>query len=70
MIIRPERAGDMDAITNIVRAAFLQEDEVQMVARLRLSGELIISLVAVTLSDRAAPVRGRIIEPTAFAELA
>jgi len=46
-VIRPEIEADHAAIAAIVRAAFGGEDEVELVARLRLDGDAQVSLVAV-----------------------
>ncbi len=64
--IRRERAGDVDAIGEVVIRAFGRQDEARLVARLRRDGDAAISLVAVAggavighvlLSPMAAPFR-------------
>lgn len=44
--IRPETPADIDAITEVVTAAFGQPDEAQLVSALRADGLLAMSLVA------------------------
>lgn len=46
MIIRPEKAEDADAISQVVEAAFEQPAEAELVRRLRANGDLLLSLVA------------------------
>jgi len=52
MIVRPERPGDAAAIDAVVRAAFGQPAEAELVAALRAAGRATVSLVAV---ESAAP---------------
>jgi len=47
MTIRRERAGDLDAIGDVVARAFGRPDEARLVAQLRRDGDAAISLVAV-----------------------
>jgi putative acetyltransferase len=65
MLLRPETAADHAAIHALVRAAFGQADEADLVDRLRADGEVVVSVVAddggniaghVLLSRMAAPV--------------
>jgi putative acetyltransferase len=58
MTIRPERPEDKDAVYAVNRAAFETEDEARLVDRLRLAGDLRLSLVAL--------VAGRIVGHIAF----
>lgn len=62
--VRPEQAGDIEAIDDVVFCAFGREDEARLVAQLRRDGDATISLVAVVgdavighvlLSPMAAP---------------
>jgi len=46
MIIRPEKAEDAEAISQIVEVAFGQPAEAELVRRLRANGDLLLSLVA------------------------
>lgn len=46
MIIRAERPGDVEAVQALVRAAFGQDEEADVVHRLRDDPDLVISLVA------------------------
>ena len=46
MIIRPEKAEDAEAISQIVETAFGQPAEAELVRRLRANGDLLLSLVA------------------------
>ena len=46
MLIRPEAAGDLEAIERIHRAAFSGPVEARLVARLRADGDAVLSLVA------------------------
>lgn len=45
--VRPEQAGDIEAIDDVVIRAFGREDEARLVAQLRRDGDATISLVAV-----------------------
>jgi putative acetyltransferase len=56
-LIRPETAGDHDAIRHVNRLAFGQDDEAQLVDALRAGGYARVSLVA----ERAAQVVGHIL---------
>jgi putative acetyltransferase len=64
--IRPERAGDIEAIVAVVIRAFGRDDEARLVTQLRRDGDATISLVAVAggavighvlLSPMSAPFR-------------
>ena len=44
--VRPERAGDIAAIDDVIVRAFGREDEARLVAQLRRDGDATISLVA------------------------
>jgi putative acetyltransferase len=46
-VIRPEEPADRDAIREVNRAAFLRQDEGVLVDRLRASGNVLASLVAI-----------------------
>jgi putative acetyltransferase len=46
MIIRPEKPGDEAAIGEVVTAAFGRQQDAELVARLRDTGDLVLSLVA------------------------
>ncbi len=46
IVVRPEAAADIDAIDAVVRAAFGQPDEAELVAALRRAGDATVSLVA------------------------
>ncbi len=47
MIFRPEEAADAEAVEALVSAAFGQPDESRLVSRLRATGEIVLSMVAV-----------------------
>lgn len=74
--VRPEHAGDIEAIDVVVICAFGRDDEARLVARLRRDGDATISLVAVAgdavvghvlLSPMAAPFRALGLAPVSVA---
>jgi len=74
--VRPEQAGDIEAIDDVVIRAFGREDEARLVDRLRRDGDATISLVAVAgdaivghvlLSPMSAPFRALGLAPVSVA---
>jgi putative acetyltransferase len=74
MIVREESNGDRAAVRAIIAAAFGRPDEADLVDRLRLDGDAVVSLVAVEdavavghvmLSRMTAPVRAVALAPLA-----
>lgn len=76
MTVRPEQAGDIEAIDDVLIRAFGREDEARLVAQLRGDGDATISLVAIAgdavighvlLSPMAAPFRALGLAPVSVA---
>lgn len=74
--VRPERAGDLEAIDDVVIRAFGRDDEARLVAQLRRDGDATTSLVAVAgdvvighvmLSPMSAPFRALGLAPVSVA---